>query len=111
MSSVETVEFTLMQALESKNASFNSIVLPINQCKSISIQATTSSSSSLKATIEIEGSIDGDSWAPLKGTFTNLTGDITLLFSLSDLNSLGYIRASVTIDQGSSLFYIIGRTI
>ena len=111
MSAVENVEYAIIQPLQSKSSSFTSFYLPVNQCESVTIQLTTSSSSSLSAKVEIEGSIDGDSWSPLKGTFTDIVSDVTLIFSLSDIKSLGYVRATVTISAGSAIFYIIGRAV
>lgn len=110
-SNVEYITTTTLSPLESKNASFNSNNLSINNNKNISLEMQIVSSSGLSASAKAQVSLDGTNWIDLPGTSSTITGDDDILWTISEVSSLNFIRISVTISAGSAIFYIIGRAV
>jgi hypothetical protein len=97
--------------LTSKNASFNTDKWAINNNTSVAIELHTISASSLAATATIQGSLDGSSWFSLKDMQASITGDDDIFWTLSQLDSLIYLRVSVSITAGSAIFSIQARAV
>jgi hypothetical protein len=99
---------TLLE-LTSKNASFNSESFAVNNNENIQITLQTVSASSLVSSAKIQGSIDGSSWFDLDSTSATITTNDDILWSLSQIEGLQFIRVSVTITSGSAIFSISAR--
>lgn len=97
--------------LTTKSSSFNTDKWAINNNYSISVVVNTISSTGLIADIKIQGSLDGTTWLDLKYMKTKVTGDDDVLFTLTQLDPLYFIRVSVTIFEGSSIFNIQARAV
>lgn len=106
---VSYVEPKSLLPLTSKSASFNSNAIAVNNNGDIQIEMHTVSSSSLACTAKIQGSLDGSSWLTLDSTTATITGDDDILWSLSEINALMYLRVSVTRTAGSAIFSISYR--
>lgn len=94
---------------QSKSASFNSNAFPVNNNQNIQLILNTISSSSLDCQVKIYGSIDGSTWVYLDSCNAFLTGDDDVLFTLSEIEALQFVRVSVTINTGSAIFSISAR--
>lgn len=99
---------TLLE-LTSKNASFNSEQFPVNNNPNIQIELHTLSASSLNSVASIQGSLDGSSWLTLDNTQATITGNDDILWSLSSIDALMFLRVSVVISGGSAIFNILYR--
>jgi hypothetical protein len=93
----------------SKNATFNSDQFPINNNKSITISLHTSASSSLSCVAKIQGSHDGSTWFDVSTTSATISGNDDVYWTLSQLESLMFVRVRVTFTTGSAIFMIIAR--
>lgn len=106
------VDYILPQTileLTSKNSSFNSGIFAVNNNKNVSIMMHTSSPSSLNCTAKIQGSNDNSTWVDIASTSVTVTGVDNVLWTMSELHGLIYLRVSVTMNSGSSLFLIEAR--
>jgi len=106
---VAYIEAVTLLPLTSKSASFNSNNISINNNASIYIELHTVSSSSLSCTAIIQGSLDGSSWLTLDSTIAMITGDDDILWTISQVDALRYLRVSVTRTAGSAIFSILYR--
>jgi uncharacterized protein YraI len=61
--------------------------------------------------VDIYGSLNKQEWVKLDGATYTITADGDYLFTLSELKSLGYVKPVVSVNSGSAVFYIIGRTV
>lgn len=93
----------------SKNANFNTDLWAVNNCHAISIVMNVIAASGLSGTVQIQGSLDNSTWINLKNMKASFSGDDDILFSLTDLDPLYYVRVSVTISSGSAIFNIQAR--
>lgn len=95
--------------LQSKSASFNSDSFAVNNNENIQITLQTVSASSLNCTAKIQGTIDNSSWFDLDSTTATITTNDDVLWSLSQIEGLLFVRVSVTINSGSAIFSISAR--
>lgn len=93
----------------SKNATFNSDQFPINNNSSVTIELHTAVSSSLDCTAYIQGSLDGSSWFNINSMESKITGDDDILWTFTAIDSLMYLRVSVSFASGSAIFSISYR--
>jgi len=95
--------------LTSKNSSFNSNSFAVNNNENIQITLQTISASSLNCTAKIQATIDNSSWFDLDSTTATITTNDDVLWSLSQIEGLLFVRVSVTINAGSAIFSISAR--
>jgi DNA relaxase NicK len=96
-------------SLSLKAASFDSQKFAVNNNPNLSFSMHIMLNSNLDATAVIQGSHDNSVWFNIKGTETDIEGDDNILWTLSELQSLMYLRVSVLINAGSALFKIKAR--
>ena len=99
----------ILLPVSSKNASFSSDKFPVNNNPNIQIEMHTISASNLSCSAAIQGSLDGASWLTLDNTSATIVGNDDLLWTLSQIESLMYLRLIVTLTSGSALFNILYR--
>ena len=97
--------------LTSKSASFTTDKWAINNNTSIALELHTISASSLACTAVIQGSLDGSSWFDLKDMTATISGNDDVFWTLSQLDSLIYLRVSVSLTAGSAIFSIQARAV
>lgn len=95
-----------------ESASFNSNVISAsNNRRSVGLQLTTSSESSLAGTAKIQTSLDGINWDDYPNTQITLpyttTTQHTKLWDLGYTGSYNF-RVAVTLSAGSAKFLILG---
>lgn len=95
--------------LVAKSSSFNTEKFPVNNNENLSISLHVIGSTGLSATAKIQGSHDYSMWFDLLETDATIAGDDDILWTLSELKSLMFVRISVTITAGSALFNAIAR--
>ena len=95
--------------LVAKSSSFASEKFPVNNNENLSISLHSIGSIGLSAVAKIQGSHDDSMWFDLLSTDATITGDDDVLWTLSELKSLMYVRVYVTFTSGSALFNIIAR--
>ena len=95
--------------LTSKSQSFTTDKWAINNNANVTLELHTISSSGLSCTAKVQGSLDGSSWFDIKGMQVTISGNDDVFWSLSHIDSVYYLRVSVTIIAGSAIFNIQGR--
>jgi hypothetical protein len=92
-----------------KSENFNTDLWAINNNNAISIVMNIIAASGLSGTVQVQASLDNSTWINLKNQKTSFAGDDDILFTLTELDPLYYIRLSVTISSGSAIFNIQAR--
>ena len=100
------VEYSLpfeLLPLVSKSSSFESDKFPVNNNPNISISLSLVLSSGFSGSGVVLASQDDSTWFELTGTTATITGDDDVLWTLSELQSIMYLKVGVTIDSGSGI--------
>lgn len=106
---VDYIEPTIIKELSSVAASFNSEKFAVNNNKNISFILSIALASSLDGSAKVQGSHDASTWIDLSSTSATFTGDDDILWTLSEVESLMYLRLAVTVSTGSSVMQILAR--
>ena len=100
---------TLLLASTSKSSSFNSDQFPVNNNPNIQITLHVTTVSGVSCTAKIQGSLDGSTWLDLDSTSATISANDDVLWTLSQIDSLMYIRVAVTFVSGSAIMSILYR--
>lgn len=106
---VPNIEPKVFLPLTLVTESMNTDPWAINNNYAVSIELQTSLSSEFTASATIQASVDGMTWHDLTAMQASIAGDDQILWSMTELGSLQYLRVKITMGSGSALFYIIGR--
>ena len=109
LSQVDYVSPKELLPITVKTTSFASEQFAVNNNPSISFNLYAMLSSEFTGSAKAQGSLDGTTWVDLRETTAILSGDDEVLWTLSELQSLMFVRLYVTISSGSAAIQILAR--
>ncbi len=106
---VAYVEPIQLFPIASKNSSFSTDKIALNNNSSVSLELHATISSGLSATANVQASNDGTTWFNVKAMQAFLSSDDDIYWTLSQLDAIMYLRLDVSISSGSAIFNVLYR--
>lgn len=110
-SQIDYIEPSVLKDLSAESSDFTTNKLAINNNFSISIWLSVSVATGLKCRAFIEASINMTDWYELQDTSSFIVDADDINWTLSNLESVKYVRVSCNVREGSAIFYCEARAV